>query len=103
MKQYKQTVIRYLLNKEALLLTKEQVDAKGLLAAPPYSYTAKIHMCLQRGSLDNIHIPHSDVYYVRAAVDKYTGYYFPLDAVEQAMKANGWRDGWRYKHDKSEL
>ena len=95
MKQHKQTVIDYLLNKTELLLTKQQLDDKGLLGSPPYSYTAKIHMHLQRGSLDNIHIPHSDVYYVRAAVDLYTGYYFPLDAVEQAMKASGWRDGWK--------
>jgi hypothetical protein len=95
MKLYKQTVIDYLLNKEDLLLTKQQLDDKGLLGSPPYSYTAKIYMSLQRGNLDGVHIPHSDVYYVRAAVDLYTGYYFPLDAVEQAMKASGWRDGWK--------
>jgi hypothetical protein len=53
---------------------------------------------MNRGSLDNIHIPHSDVYFVRAALEKQTGYYFPLDAVENAMKAEGWKDrkGNRY-------
>jgi hypothetical protein len=49
-------------------------------------------------ALDNIHIPHSDVYYVRTALEKHTGFWLPLDRVENAMKAEGWRDrkGNRY-------
>jgi hypothetical protein len=92
MKQFKQTVIEYLLNKESLLLSRDDVEAKGLLFSPPYSYTAKTYIGIHKGNIDNVHIFHSDVYYVRIAVEKYTGYYFPLDVVEQAMKASGWRD-----------
>ena len=99
MKQNRQTFIDYLLDKKELLITKDQVEAKGLLNSPPYSYAAKIYIALHKGSLDNIYVPHSDVFYVRASVEKETGFYFPLDIVEEAMRANGWRDrrnSWRY-------
>lgn len=99
MKQNRQTVVDFLLEQKELLLTKEQVEAKGLLNSPPYSYASKIYIGLHRGSLDNVYVPHSDVYYVRASVEKHTGFYFPLDNVEEAMRANGWRDRrnvWRY-------
>ena len=99
MKQTKNTLINILLEQQHLLLTKEQVAAKGLLNSPPYSYAAKIYIALHRGSLDNVYVPHSDVFYVRASVEKETGFYFPLDNIEEAMKANGWRDrrnSWRY-------
>lgn len=36
---------------------------------------------------------HSDVFYVRAALEKHTGYLFPLFLVERAMKKEGWNDG----------
>jgi len=42
--------------------------------------------------LDSVHIPHSDVYYVRAALEKHSNIVFPLNEVENAMKAEGWRD-----------
>lgn len=99
MKPNRQTVIDLLLAQEELLLTKEQVEAKGLLASAPYSMASKIYIGLFKGNIENIHVPHSDVYYVRASVEKHTGYYFPLDAVEEAMRSNGWRDrrnSWRY-------
>jgi len=51
-----------------------------------------VFKALHRDNLDNTHIPHSDVYYVRAALEKHSGYYFPLDVVEQAMREEGWRD-----------
>lgn len=35
---------------------------------------------------------HSDVYYVRAALEKHTGYVFSLLSVEEAMKAEGWKE-----------
>jgi hypothetical protein len=35
-----------------------------------------------------MHLFHSDVYYVRAAMEKYTGYVFPLDTVEDAMRTH---------------
>jgi hypothetical protein len=99
MKQNRNKIIDYLLDQKDLLLTKEQVENKGLFNSSPYSVSAKIYIGLYKGNIDNVHVPHSDVYYVRAAVEKHTGFYFPLDVIEEAMKANGWRDrrnSWRY-------
>jgi len=92
-------IIDYLLDQKHLLLTKDEIEAKGLLASAPYSMSAKIYIGLSKGNIDNVHVPHSDVYYVRASVENRTGYYFPLDAVEEAMRCSGWRDrrnSWRY-------
>lgn len=75
-----------------LLSTREQLEAKGLVDTPPYSVVSEIYIAMNKGVLDNVHIPHSDVYFVRAALEKRTGYLFPLDRVEAAMKAEGWRD-----------
>jgi len=43
-------------------------------------------------SLDRLHIPHSDVYYVREAVQNHYGRKFTLKHVEDAMRAEGWTD-----------
>ena len=43
-------------------------------------------------TLDKLHIPHSDVYYVRAAVEAHYGKPFTLKHVETVMKAEGWKD-----------
>ena len=47
---------------------------------------------IRTNSLDRLHIPHSDVYYVKAAVDAHYGKSFSLKHVENAMKAEGWKD-----------
>lgn len=52
-----------------------------------------------RDKLDRLHIPHSDVFYVRAALEKRTGTRFPLQQVETAMKAEGWSEGRILKSD----
>ena len=44
-------------------------------------------------SLDKLHIPHSDVFYVRKAVEAHYGRSFTLREVEDAMIAEGWKDG----------
>lgn len=75
-----------------LFVTKEELAKQGLLNVAPYSYASEIMIALHRDTLDSVHIPHSDVYFVRTALEKRTGYWFPLDVVEEAMKANGWRD-----------
>ena len=41
-------------------------------------------------SLDKLHIPHSDVFYVKKAVESYYGKPFTLKHVEWAMRAEGW-------------
>ena len=48
---------------------------------------------IRNNSLDRLHIPHSDVFYVRAAVEAHYGRSFTLKHVEEAMRAEGWTDG----------
>tara|TARA_E500000318_G_C3466641_1_gene174841 strand:+ start:159 stop:371 length:213 start_codon:yes stop_codon:yes gene_type:complete len=43
-------------------------------------------------SLDCLHIPHSDVFYVRTAVEAHYGRSFTLKHVEDAMRAEGWKE-----------
>ena len=47
---------------------------------------------IRTNSLDKLHIPHSDVVYVRNAVEAFYGRKFSLKQVEDAMKAEGWKD-----------
>ena len=44
---------------------------------------------LHNNTLHKIHIPHSSVVYVRAAIEARTGERFTLKHVENAMKAEG--------------
>jgi len=48
---------------------------------------------IRTNSLDKLHIPHSDVFYVRTAVEAYYGRSFTLKHVEDAMRAEGWSEG----------
>tara|TARA_R100001510_G_C7506676_1_gene108049 strand:+ start:204 stop:416 length:213 start_codon:yes stop_codon:yes gene_type:complete len=48
---------------------------------------------LRTDNLDKLHIPHSDVFYVKKAVDAHYGKSFSLKHVERAMRAEGWTDG----------
>ena len=41
---------------------------------------------------DKLHIPHSAVYYVRAAIHARSGKKFPLQHVERIMREMGWKD-----------
>ena len=43
-------------------------------------------------NLYKLHIPHSDVFYVRAAVEAHYGRSFTLKEVEDAMIAEGWSE-----------
>jgi hypothetical protein len=73
-------------------LTKAEVVAAGMIDVAPYSAASTAYKAIHADRGDVVHIPHSDVYFVRAALEKHTGFYFPLDRVEAAMKAEGWRD-----------
>ena len=44
------------------------------------------------GTVKDLHIPHSDVFYVREAVQNHYGRPFTLKEVEDAMRAEGWND-----------
>jgi hypothetical protein len=48
---------------------------------------------IRTNTLDRLHIPHSDVFYVRAAVQAHYGRKFTLKHVEEAMRAEGWQEG----------
>ena len=43
-------------------------------------------------NLENLHIPHSDVFYVRNALEMRYNRKFTLQEVERAMIAEGWKD-----------
>ena len=47
---------------------------------------------IRTNTLHKLHIPHSDVFYVRAAVEAHYGRKFTLKHVEQAMRAEGWTE-----------
>ena len=47
---------------------------------------------IRTNNLSRIHIPHSDVFYVKAAVEAYYGKPFTLQHVEEAMLAEGWSE-----------
>ena len=47
---------------------------------------------IRNNSLDRLHIPHSDVFYVRSAVEARYGRSFTLKHVEDAMRAEGWTE-----------
>jgi len=47
---------------------------------------------IRTNSLDRLHIPHSDVFYVRQAVEAHYGRSFTLKHVEDAMRAEGWAE-----------
>ena len=47
---------------------------------------------LLNGNVDNLHIPHSDVFYVRAACEARYGRKFTLKHVEDSMRAEGWTE-----------
>ena len=45
------------------------------------------------GNIEDLHIPHRGVFYVREAVQAYYGRPFTLEHVEWAMRMEGWTDG----------
>ena len=47
---------------------------------------------IRTNTLHKLHIPHSDVFYVRTAVEAHYGRPFTLKEVEDAMRAEGWSD-----------
>ena len=59
-------------------------------------YTDKVlesfYNMLLAGNVDNLHIPHSDVFYVRAACEAHYGRKFTLKHVEESMRLEGWTE-----------
>jgi len=76
------------IRKEALTMKKKSVKLykENVLEA--------FYQAVVDDTLDQLHIPHSDVFYVRAAVEAHYGRSFTLQHVEEAMIAEGWTDGY---------
>jgi len=71
-----------------LARTRSQLIAENRLHSPPYSYYDKWMNDLFRGK--DVKIIHSDVYYVRAALENRTGLIYSLPVVEKMMREAGW-------------
>ena len=50
------------------------------------------YMAVRNNRLDSIHVPHSDVFFVKAAMEHHLGMKFKLKDVEAAMRAEGWNE-----------
>jgi len=72
--------------------TRKEVEQTGEAFVFPYSVVSEAYKLLHEGKETKIHLPHSDVYFVRAALESKSGYFFPLNVVEEAMRLEGWRE-----------
>lgn len=50
------------------------------------------YSAVRNNRLDSIHVPHSDVFFVKAAMENRLGMQFKLKDVEAAMRAEGWNE-----------
>lgn len=50
------------------------------------------YSAIQAGRLDSTHVPHSDVFFVKAAMEDKLQMKFTLEDVERAMRAEGWSE-----------
>ena len=56
-----------------------------------YCILEGFYEAVQKNRLDRVHIPHSDVFYVRAAIEDRSGIRYSLERIETAMKQEGWK------------
>ena len=52
-----------------------------------------LYDALRNKTFRHVHVPHSKVIYVRAAIQERTGIRYSLEHVETAMVLDGWKDG----------
>lgn len=69
--------------------TREELIRENRLHSSPYSYYDKVMSAIFKDK-DIPKLFHSDVYYVRAALEKRTGLVFSLPMVEKVMREEGW-------------
>jgi hypothetical protein len=51
------------------------------------------YQAVQSGRLDSVHVPHSDVFFVKAAMEhKLPHMKFTLEDIERAMRLEGWSE-----------
>tara|TARA_R100001015_G_scaffold18782_1_gene12912 strand:- start:107 stop:319 length:213 start_codon:yes stop_codon:yes gene_type:complete len=62
---------------------------KSVKLYTPENILEAFYDAIRRNKLKDLHIPHSSVFYVRAAIEADTGVRYTLSHVETAMKAEG--------------
>ena len=77
-------IISYVLSKKDLTMPKKSVK----LYVPENMLDA-FYDAVRTNKLKDLHIPHSSVFYVRAAIEADTGVRYTLKHVENAMKHEG--------------
>jgi glycosylphosphatidylinositol transamidase (GPIT) subunit GPI8 len=50
------------------------------------------YAAVRNNRLDSIHVPHSDVFFVKAAMEHHKQMKFKLADIEAAMRAEGWSE-----------
>jgi glycosylphosphatidylinositol transamidase (GPIT) subunit GPI8 len=50
------------------------------------------YAAVRNDRLDSIHVPHSDVFFVKAALEHHKQMKFKLADIEAAMRAEGWSE-----------
>jgi hypothetical protein len=78
--------------KHPLCLTKEEVTKLGKINSYPYSVMSDASRRMLNDDLKSSKLFHSDVYYVREALHKRTGFWFSLVDVEKAMRSEKWTE-----------
>ena len=60
----------------------------------PNGLLEQVYLCLEENiPLSTIHIPHSDVFYVREALESRFSCDLTLEQTEEYMREAGWSDG----------
>ena len=62
---------------------------KSVKLEAPENILEAFYDAIRTNKLKNLHIPHSSVFYVRAAIEADTGVRYTLRHVERAIKAEG--------------
>ena len=62
---------------------------KSVKLYTPENILEAFYNAIRNNKLKDLHIPHSSVFYVRAAIEADTGVRYTLRHVETAMKAEG--------------
>jgi len=62
---------------------------KSVKLYTPENMLEAFYHAIRTNRLKDLHIPHSSVFYVRAAIEADTGVRYSLKHIENAMKAEG--------------
>ena len=65
---------------------------KSVKLYTPHNMLEAFYHAIHTNTLNRLHIPHSSVFYVRAAIEAKTGKRYTLKHVENAMKHEGMLD-----------